>query len=121
MPSKKSTAAAEYIEAHDNEVRLGLAEIAEFVTRLSSNWARTSARVRDDPVAAYDALQEAEYDYLRYVRLQLIDCLGQIGVALDRLEDGLPDKTVQLRRARAGGARSRAALNPLTTDHVPAG
>ena len=95
MPSKESTAAAEYIEEQDNEVRLGLAEIAEFVTRFSSNWARASARVRDDPAGAYDALQVAEYDYLTYVRLQLIDCLSRMRVALDRLEYELPDKTDQ--------------------------
>ena len=109
MPSKKSTAAAEYIEAHDSEVRLGLAEIAEFVTRFSSNWARASARVRDDPAGAYDALQEAEYDYITYVRLQLIDCLSRMRAALDRLEDELPNKTDQSaeqgRDERARGQR----------------
>jgi hypothetical protein len=90
MASKKPTA-VDYIERHDEEMRLRLGEMAEYAARISVWWNTARVRAHQRPDEALAKLVEAEVSLDEYVQFAATDCMRKIRAAVNRLETELPE------------------------------
>jgi len=91
MPRQKRSA-AEYLEAHDAEMRLILGELVEYAGRINLWWRNAALVVRDHPDQALTDLIDAETYLSIHVRIELADSLRRIRSAIDILAAELPEE-----------------------------
>ncbi len=89
--SRKKQTAADYIERHDDVMRLILGEMVGYARQIDGWWASAHDVVREDPDAAIRLLIDAEIHLNTHVRIDLADSLRYIRAAIDRLDAELPD------------------------------
>jgi hypothetical protein len=90
MPRQKRSA-AEYLEAHDAEMRLILGEMVEYAGRINLWWRNAALAVRDHPDQALTDLIDAETYLSIHVRIELAASLRRIRSAIDILAAELPE------------------------------
>ena len=91
MARTKQTA-ADYIEAHDDEMRVILGELAEHAGRINMWWTLAVNAARKDPERALTHLTEAETHLDIHERIELADSLRRIRSAISRLDAELQDR-----------------------------
>jgi len=94
MARTKQTA-ADYIEAHDDEMRVILGELAEHAGKINMWWTFAVHAARNDPDQALTHLTEAETHLDIHVRIELADGLRRIRSALSRIAAELADRDDQ--------------------------
>lgn len=90
MARAKETA-ADYIERHDDEMRVILGELAEYAGKINMWWTFAVHAARKHPEQALTHLTEAETHLDIHVRIELGDSLRRIRSAISRLDAELPD------------------------------
>ena len=90
MARKKQTA-ADYIERHDDEMRIILGELAEHAGKINMWWTLAVRAAREHPEQALTDLIDAEIHLDIHVRIELADSLRRIRSAISRLDAELPD------------------------------
>lgn len=83
--------AADYIERHDQEMRIILGELVEYAGRINIWWTFARNQARKHPEAALTNLSDAEVYLDNHIRLELTDSLRVIRAAAKRLAAELPD------------------------------
>jgi hypothetical protein len=88
--AKKQTA-AEYLHARDPEVRIILAELAEYAGKANWHWSFAVALVDEYPDKAMDHLVELEILLAHHISLERLDTIRAARAALTKLDRELPD------------------------------
>jgi hypothetical protein len=89
--ARGKVSAADFVEAHDDEMRIILGELVENAGKLNRLWETARRVVRKDPDYALTLLVEAEILLGIDVRIERTDSLQRIRSATRRLDKELPD------------------------------
>jgi hypothetical protein len=89
--ARRKLSAAEYVERHDNEMRIILGELVENAAKASLHWEAARRVVRNSPEKALTELVEAQIALATFIRIERTDALRVVGRASDLLDDELPD------------------------------
>ncbi len=92
--ARGKVSAADFVEDHDEEMRIILGELIENAGKLNLLWEAARRVVREDPDRALTLLVEAEILLGIDVRIERTDSLRRIESATRRLGEELPDGEV---------------------------
>src|SRR5436309_461725 len=89
--ARRTVTAAEYVEGHDDEMRIILGELVENAAKASLHWAAARRLIRDNPDAALTDLVHAEIALKTFIRIERTDALRVIDRASALLDRELPN------------------------------